>query len=86
MAGIQADPHLAIQLYPVDNLPDFLKAPAPLAALAGHRLQQHNGALLLCQQLVEQGRNFFDASLCPLAHMAAGVKIIVVPWNVLHSL
>ncbi|MPN55717.1 hypothetical protein SDC9_203401 [bioreactor metagenome] len=40
MAGIQAHAHLFSQLDPVQDLFDFFKAAAYLAALARHSLQQ----------------------------------------------
>ena len=38
------------------------------------------------EDTVEHVRNLFNARLHPLPHMAAGMKIVQVPWDVFHPL
>ena len=85
VAGVQTDAHLPRQLHPIQNLPQFLKASAYLAALPGHGLQQYRCRLFRGQDGVESFRDIGDPGFGPLSHMAAGVEIVKLPRYVLHT-
>ena len=79
VAGVQADPHFVGELHLGENRRQVLEPAADLAALPRHGLQEHHGLLLRLEDGVEHVRDHAAASLHPLAHVAAGVEVVVVP-------
>ena len=85
MAGVKAHAHFIRQRHAVKDLPQLLKPAAYLRAFAGHGLQQHRGAELRRQDGVEGVGNKADAGFEPLSGMAAGMEVIEIAGQILHT-
>ena len=83
MAGIQANAQRSFS-HRIHNGLQFLKPATDLAAFSGHGLQQHSDLAILCQCLLQGGRNTFHTGIHTLSHMAARVEIIEIPRQGIH--
>ena len=84
VAGVQTDAQMLRVLHPVDDGAQVLEPAAHLAALARHGLQQHRGVHLRPQHPVQQAADQLNARWDALAHMAAGMEIVVVARHILQ--
>ena len=86
MAGIQTDSHLVLLFYQVEDLTEFFEIPSHLRPFAGHRFKKHRCSLVFGQYLIQHFRDHADSCFCSLAHMASGVKIIIISRRPFHAL
>ena len=72
--------------HPLDDARELLERAAHLSTLARHRLEQHARALPLEHHLAQGIDDELDASVDPLPHVRAGMKVVALPRQRLHAL
>ena len=85
MTGIQTYTHLFWQMYSIYDTMQFLKAATNFTAFARHRLQQNCRVLFWFHHCIELLCNLCNAYVNALPHMTARMKIIEIPWQILHA-
>ena len=84
VTGVQTHAHVFAS-HGVQNVPEFLKPSADLAALPRHGFQQHRHRIVVAQGVFQGGGNVIDSRLRPLPHVTAGVEIVEISGKRRHS-